>query len=115
MHGWIGDGRWEVAGPRSLAELREAATHYERVAALHPAPALCNNYRTLLLPSCEQAPSAECLPYRPSQEFCTDFSTMASAAMSTYYPMIYDFLVEQARTTNTNQPTRHPAPPPSHT
>ena len=29
-----------------------------------------------------------------------------AAAMSTYYPMIYDFLVEQARTTNTNQPTR---------
>ena len=95
MHGWIGDGRWEVAGPRSLAELREAATHYERVAARHS--------------------SGECLPYRPSQEFCTDFSTMPSAAMSTYYPMIYDFLVEQARTTNTNQPTRHPAPPPSHT
>ena len=39
MHGWIG-GRWEVAGPRSLAELREAATHYERVAALQPAPAV---------------------------------------------------------------------------
>ena len=30
---------WE-AGPRSAAELREAATHYERAAALQPAPAL---------------------------------------------------------------------------
>ena len=30
---------WEV-GPRSAAELREAATHYERVAALQPAPAV---------------------------------------------------------------------------
>ena len=29
---------WE-AGPRSAAELKEAATHYERAAALHPAPA----------------------------------------------------------------------------
>ena len=28
---------WE-AGPRSAAELREAATHYERAAALQPAP-----------------------------------------------------------------------------
>ena len=28
---------WE-AGPRSAAELRKAATHYERAAALHPAP-----------------------------------------------------------------------------
>ena len=28
---------WE-AGPRSAAELREAATHYERAAALSPAP-----------------------------------------------------------------------------
>jgi tetratricopeptide (TPR) repeat protein len=30
---------WE-AGPRSAAELREAAVHYDRVAALHPAPEL---------------------------------------------------------------------------
>ena len=30
---------WE-AGPRSAAELREAATHYDRAAALHPAPAV---------------------------------------------------------------------------
>ena len=30
---------WET-GPRSAAELMEAATHYERAAALHPAPAL---------------------------------------------------------------------------
>ena len=29
---------WEV-GPRSAAELREAANHFERAAALHPAPA----------------------------------------------------------------------------
>ena len=28
---------WEV-GPRSAAELKEAATHYERAAALCPAP-----------------------------------------------------------------------------
>ena len=28
---------WEV-GPRSSAELREAAAHFERAAALHPAP-----------------------------------------------------------------------------
>ena len=32
-------GAWEV-GPRSSAELMEAATHYERAAALHPAPAM---------------------------------------------------------------------------
>ena len=31
------DGAWE-AGPRSAAELKEAATHYERAAALCPAP-----------------------------------------------------------------------------
>ena len=31
-------GAWE-AGPRSAAELKEAATHYERAAALHSAPA----------------------------------------------------------------------------
>ena len=30
---------WE-AGPRSAAELREAATHFDRVAALQPAPAV---------------------------------------------------------------------------
>ena len=35
--GWC--GAWE-AGPRSAAELREAATHYERAAALCPAPAV---------------------------------------------------------------------------
>ena len=29
---------WET-GPRSAAELNEAATHFERAAALHPAPA----------------------------------------------------------------------------
>ena len=28
---------WE-AGPRSAAELKEAATHFERAAVLHPAP-----------------------------------------------------------------------------
>ena len=31
-------GLWE-AGPRSAAELKEAATHFERAAALCPAPA----------------------------------------------------------------------------
>jgi tetratricopeptide (TPR) repeat protein len=30
-------GAWE-AGPRSAAELKKAATHYDRAAALHPAP-----------------------------------------------------------------------------
>ena len=30
---------WE-AGPRSAAELKEAATHFERAAALHPAPVM---------------------------------------------------------------------------
>ena len=30
---------WE-AGPRSAAELKKAATHFDRAAALHPAPAL---------------------------------------------------------------------------
>ena len=34
-----GDGAWE-AGPRSAAELKEAATHYEQAAALCPAPAM---------------------------------------------------------------------------
>ena len=32
-------GAWE-AGPRSAAELREAASHFEQAAALHPAPAM---------------------------------------------------------------------------
>ena len=32
-------GAWE-AGPRSAAELKEAATHLDRAAALHPAPAM---------------------------------------------------------------------------
>ena len=32
-------GAWE-AGPRSAAELKEAAKHYERAAALCPAPAM---------------------------------------------------------------------------
>ena len=36
-------GAWE-AGPRSAAELREAATHYERAAALHPAPVVKAGY-----------------------------------------------------------------------
>jgi hypothetical protein len=31
------NGAWET-GPRSAAELKEAATHYERAAALHPVP-----------------------------------------------------------------------------
>ena len=34
-----GQGRAWEAGPRSAAELKEAATHFERAAALHPAPA----------------------------------------------------------------------------
>ena len=34
---------WEAFGPRSAAELREAATHWERAAALCPAPALKAN------------------------------------------------------------------------
>ena len=34
---------WEV-GPRSAAELREAAAHFARVAALHPAPAAKAKY-----------------------------------------------------------------------
>ena len=33
------DGSWE-AGPRSAAELKEAATHFERAAALCCAPAV---------------------------------------------------------------------------
>ena len=37
LKGPAGDS-WE-AEPRSAAELREAATHYDRAAALHPAPA----------------------------------------------------------------------------
>ena len=32
-------GAWEE-GARSAVELKEAATHYERAAALHPAPAM---------------------------------------------------------------------------
>ena len=35
----VQSGAW-VAGPRSAAELKEAATHYDRAAALQPAPAL---------------------------------------------------------------------------
>ena len=33
------DDAWE-AGPRSAAELKEAATHYDRAAVLCPAPAV---------------------------------------------------------------------------
>eukprot|EP00964_Phaeocystis_antarctica_P092698 scaffold59665_cov63-Phaeocystis_antarctica.AAC.1 len=36
-------GAWQ-AGPRSAAELKEAATHFERAAALCPAPALKADY-----------------------------------------------------------------------
>ena len=36
-------GAWE-AGSRSAAELREAATHFERAAALHQAPAAKAKY-----------------------------------------------------------------------
>ena len=42
MRGTVMSGQcptWE-AGPRSAAELREAAAHYERTAALCPAPAV---------------------------------------------------------------------------
>ena len=34
-----GDGAWEV-GPRSAAELKEAAMHYNRAAVLSNAPAM---------------------------------------------------------------------------
>jgi hypothetical protein len=37
--GGLPAGAWE-AGPRSAAELREAAAHFERAAALHPVPAI---------------------------------------------------------------------------
>ena len=40
MRAQVLDGRcgaW-VVGPRSAAELKEAVTHYERAAALHPTP-----------------------------------------------------------------------------
>ena len=37
---------WE-AGPRSAAELREAATHYERAAALCPAPVMKADFANL--------------------------------------------------------------------
>ena len=36
---WGSCDAWE-AGPRSAAELKKAATHFERAAALHPAPAM---------------------------------------------------------------------------
>jgi tetratricopeptide (TPR) repeat protein len=41
MRAWVLSGQFAAwkAGPRSAAELKEAATHYERAAALHPAPA----------------------------------------------------------------------------
>eukprot|EP00964_Phaeocystis_antarctica_P127777 scaffold91491_cov54-Phaeocystis_antarctica.AAC.1 len=39
-------GTWE-AGPRSAAELEEAATHYERAAALCPAPAMNAHFTKL--------------------------------------------------------------------
>ena len=35
-----GADRWEVVRPRSAAELMEAATHFERAAAMHSAPAM---------------------------------------------------------------------------
>jgi len=37
--GGMGARAWSAEPqPRSVAEFREAATHYERAAALHPAP-----------------------------------------------------------------------------
>ena len=39
-------GTWE-AGPRSAAELKEAATHYDRAAALCPAPAMKAHFTKL--------------------------------------------------------------------
>ena len=39
-------GAWE-AGPRTAAELEEAATHYERAAALRDAPAVKAKYAEL--------------------------------------------------------------------
>ena len=39
LSGQCACGAWE-AGPRSAAELKEAATHFERAAALHPALAV---------------------------------------------------------------------------
>ena len=42
LSGFSGDC-WE-AGPRSAAELREAVTHYDRAAALHPAPVAKANF-----------------------------------------------------------------------
>jgi hypothetical protein len=38
----LGD-KWD-AGPRSTAEFKEAVTHYERAAALCPAPAVKANF-----------------------------------------------------------------------
>ena len=41
-------GVCEGAGPRSAAEVEEAATHYERAAEPHPAPAIKANLSELL-------------------------------------------------------------------
>ena len=38
-HAPLPPGVWE-AGPRSAAELKEAATHFKRAAVMHPAPAM---------------------------------------------------------------------------
>ena len=45
---------WE-AGPRSAAELREAATHYDRAAALCPAPEVKANLADVAERCCRKA------------------------------------------------------------
>ena len=46
MQGLVLSGKWDAweAGPRSAAELKKAATHYDRAAALCAAPAISDSY-----------------------------------------------------------------------
>ena len=51
-----GHAAWE-AGPRSASEFKEAATHYDRAAALHPAPAVKTTFADQAARSRSQADS----------------------------------------------------------
>ena len=55
LSGLRGGPAWGLQEPRSAAEIKEAVTYFERVAAIHPAPAVKAHYASIatsLLISC---------------------------------------------------------------
>ena len=58
LSGLRGGPAWGLQEPRSAAEVREAAMYFERVAAIHPAPAVKAHYASIatsLLITCAAA------------------------------------------------------------